>query len=136
MDTTTQLANAYSLMRMRPSDTIRAARMLISDGRLWTQGARARTTKGYKCAPNHYEATQWSMNGAIAVVSNPYGITPVAIMQQLDWLAMHLGLVECLYHTSSIILWHSSDDFNDERAHADIMQFMDIAYTWFKDNGH
>lgn len=134
MDTTTQVAQAFSLMRMRPSDTLSAARLLISDGRLWTQGARARDSKGRKCPPNDPSATQWSMTGAIAVVSNPYGITPVWMLQQLDWLAMYLGLVECLYHTDSIILWHSCDDMNDERPHADVMQFLDVAIAWFRDN--
>jgi hypothetical protein len=76
------------------------------------------------------------MNGAIAVVSNHYGITPVWLLQQLDNLAVQLRLVECMYYTDSFVLWQSCDDLNDERSHADIMRFMDAAASWLQDNGY
>jgi hypothetical protein len=140
MDPATFLGDAT--MRLRPSQTMRAARLLITDVYVWTQHARARDASGRNCKPNDPRACSWSMNGAIAVVSNPHGVTPPFLLRRLDFMVMELGKVNRLFpqqgephHATCAEVWESSDDFNDFRTHADVLNLMDAAYVWLYERG-
>lgn len=133
--TTVNYATAPTLMRLRPSDTVRAARLLISDPYLWTQNARARDISGRRCAANHPDASSWSLNGALAVVSNPFGITPKWLLSALDQLVQELGFSTVLWEGPPA-LHTTCDDFNDEHNHADVMNLLDTAYTWLREHNY
>ncbi len=129
-------------MRLSPSRTVQAARMLITDVQLWTQHARARDAWGRRCKPNSLRATQWSMNGALAVVSNPHGIAPPYLLRRLDRLAIELGMVTCLFpepydewKDGCFEIWESCDDFNDYRTHADVLNLMDTVALGLQEVG-
>ena len=132
----TQVMAATSLMRLSPADTIKAARMLISSPYLWTQNARARDSRGNKCAPNDPDAAQWSLNGAIAVVSNPRGITPTWMLKCLDQLVYDVGQAKDLYYSDHTFLQYSCDDYNDDRNHTDVINLMTTAEAWMRENGY
>jgi hypothetical protein len=131
-----QVMAATSLMRLSPADTFKAARMLISSSYVWTQNARARDSHGNKCAPNDPDASQWSINGALAVVSNPQGITPTWLLQCLDQLVVECGQAELLYSEGGVLLWSNCDDLNDDRSHADVLNLLTTAESWMRGNGY
>lgn len=119
-------------MRLKPSETLRAARLLITDVLLWTQHARARDGRGRRCAPNDPRATQWSINGAIGVVSNPYGVTPPYLLRRLDMALIKRNAVQRLFPVAGDEwagecpeTWESCDDFNDTRAHVEVLTLLD-----------
>lgn len=124
-------------MRMTPSRTVQAARMLITDIQLWTQHARARDPRGRKCSPSAYNASQWSLNGAIAVVSNPMGVTPPYFLRRFDRFVVEHRLVNIVFPEpgdewadACFEIWESCDDFNDMRSHAEVLNLMDnVAYA-------
>ena len=131
-----------SAMRMSPSKTLRAARTLITDVSLWTQRARARNSSYRRCPPNDPAATQWSLNGAIAIVSNPQGVTPPYLLRRLDLAVIEMGLVQRLFPqpgeewaAGCFEIWESCDDFNDNRTHADVLELMDITAQGLQEAG-
>lgn len=133
-------AEQQAVMAHSPSITVRVARALISDSRLWTQGARARTELGRKVRPNHPEACQWSIAGALAVASNSMGLTPPALLQYMDQCAQHWGLVsnytEIDKYGEVHVVWDTIDDFNDIRPHYMIMDFMDAVAASLQEAGY
>ena len=132
----------HAALRMAPSKTLRAARMLITDVSLWTQRARARNASYRRCGPNDPEATQWSLNGAIAVVSNPQGVTPPYLLRRLDIAVIELGVSRRLFPEPGEVwasgcfeLWESCDDFNDNRTHAEVLDLMDMVAQGLQEAG-
>jgi hypothetical protein len=130
-------------MRLCPSETLRAARVLITDVRVWSQHARARNSRGRKCDPNDPDAVQWSMTGAIAVVSNRHGVTPPFLLKRLDRMVVELGLVRRLFPVAGdeweagcFPIWESCDDFNDFRTHADVLELLDAAAAELREEGY
>jgi len=131
MATLDTLWNSEALQQRRPSDAFYMARELLGDSSRWTQGARARDVEGLPVFPHSPRATRWSMNGALAVVSNPWGITPPRLLQTLDRIARECQLVSvlCRYEVGGIRwdLWESADDFNDQRPHNYILRLLELA---------
>lgn len=126
-----QLVNHYlesPQLMVRPAhEIVRIARILLSDINLWTQSANARDEYGKRVKPNHPSAVCWSMSGAIAIASNPYGITPPSLLKLLDGIVREWGLVQLLAQTPDFELWENSDDFNDKRPHPFILALLDEA---------
>ena len=116
-----------ALMCRPPQEIFRIARMLLTDIELWSQGARARDEDGHPCLPHDARACQWSMNGALAIASNPYGITPPALLELLDGIVKEWKLVERLYLEGGVELWETCDDFNDHRPHRFVLALLDEA---------
>lgn len=126
-----QLVSHYfetSSLMVRPANEIlRIARILLSDITLWTQNAHARDELGQRVKPNHPAAVCWSINGAIAIASNPYGITPPSIHRLLDSIVREWGMVQPLFQEGGVEIWEDSDDFNDQRPHRFILALLDEA---------
>lgn len=59
-------------------------RIVLCDPERWTQHVRARDAEGYEVRVEDPEAVCWCIEGAIAVVCNPYGITPPHVLKALD----------------------------------------------------
>jgi hypothetical protein len=116
------------LMKHTPRDTLRIARMLLDNPVLWTQNAMARDAKGQRVKPNSPRAVCWSLNGAIAIASNPQGITPPPILRLLDDIVREWGMVSPVWLEGPEI-WESCDDFNDQRPHRFILALLDEAIT-------
>ena len=119
---------------VRPANEIlRIARMLLSDVRLWAQGARARDIEGHRVQPHDPRAVCWSVSGAIAIASNPHGITPPKIIKLLDEIVKEWKLVAIIWPPPDVDpagcpeIWESSDDFNDARPHRFILALLDEA---------
>lgn len=116
------------LMVRPPRDIFRIARMLLSDIELWAQGARARDERGLPCKPHSPRAICWSLNGALAVSSNPYGITPPSLLEVLDGIVREWGLVQRLYLSEyGHEVWEDCDDFNDQRPYRFVLALLDEA---------
>jgi hypothetical protein len=115
------------LMQRRAHEVLRIARCLITDVTLWSQWARARDLYGNPVRPHDPTAYCWSLNGALSVASNPYGITPPALLEFLDSILREYGLVELLYCEEGITLWETCDYFNDMHPHPEVLALLDEA---------
>lgn len=114
-------------MQRPANEILRIARILLSDPILWAQGARARDVNGVRVKPHHPRAACWSVNGAIAIASNPWGITPPPLLRLLDGIVREWGLVQPLICVDGFEIWEDSDDFNDQRPHRFILALLDEA---------
>lgn len=63
---------------------LREVRELLSVEDRWTKGARARDEVGRPVRAEHPNAVAWCVEGAVAKVCNPFGITPFSMMRLLD----------------------------------------------------
>jgi hypothetical protein len=120
-----------------PVEVLKIARILLDDMWLWSQGARARDEEGLPVPPNHPRACCWSITGAIAVASNPYGITPPFFLRVLDARAWELGLLRRVMPPLSrrdeeldaqlppTMTYDSVDDFNDYCYHGHVLELLD-----------
>lgn len=128
-----QLVEQYfetsALMVRPPHEILRIARILLTDISLWTQGARARDALGKKVKPHDPRAVCWSLNGAIAIASNPHGITPPGLLMFLTNIVKEWRLIVLLYKADEFELWEDVDDFNDQRPHRFILALLDEAIT-------
>lgn len=127
------------LMCRPPNQILRIARLLLSDIRLWAQGARARDEEGKPVSPNHPRACCWSITGAIAVASNPQGLVPPYFLRILDALAFELGMLKPLMPPinpqqeqldallAPTITHESVDEMNDYGQHDEILLLLDRA---------
>jgi hypothetical protein len=72
------------------AEVLLEAKHLLSDMMSWTQYAQARDTRGRSVRPNHPDACQWDIEGAVARFSNDMGILPLAAMYALDRVSVQL----------------------------------------------
>jgi hypothetical protein len=124
-------------MHREPVEIVRIARMLLDDIELWAQGARARTSTGRPCSPNHPDASAWSITGALAVASNPWGICPPFFLKILDARALELGLLRLVAPPETpreayldgflppTITHESVDEMNDYCPHVHVLELLD-----------
>ena len=116
------------LMKRSPLETLRIVRKFLEDPEVWTQGARARDAIGQRVKPHHPSAVRWSLNGAIAIASNEWGITPPQLLQLLDDIVREWGAVEPFWlPKGGPEIWETCDDFNDQRPHHLVMALLDAA---------
>lgn len=97
---------------------LQETRNLLQDKCRWTTGARARNSLGRAVKVEDPEATSWSIEGAVARVCNPYGITPISILRLLDRAVgvVHQGekeMTACMY--------------NDARNYEAVLEMLDVA---------
>lgn len=106
------------------SEIFRITRVFLSSEVLWTQGARARDEDGRIVKPHSPRAVCWSINGALALASNPLGVTPPVLLRVLDYLARQHGLAR---RCSPQGMWEDVDDVNDNCTHATVLGLLDDA---------
>ena len=128
MELVSTFFNDRVLMKHTPRDTLRIVRMLLENPMLWAQGARARDVQGRRVTPNSPRAVCWSLNGALAIASNPQGITPPSLLRLLDGIVKEWGMVAPVW-TEGPEVWETCDDFNDQRPHRFILALLDEAIT-------
>jgi hypothetical protein len=118
-----------SLMVRSPHDIFRIVRMLLSDVELWAQGARARDENGEPCKPHSPHACCWSLSGALAIASNPYGVTPPVLLKFLDGIVQEWKLAQCYFRDpdTGYEIWEDCDDYNDNRPHRFLLALLDEA---------
>ena len=81
----------------KPLQILCETRELLSVEQRWTQGARARDVWKNPVRPEDPTAVAWCIEGAVAVVCNPFGITPFSMLRLLD------KVVSIVFHTEEEI---------------------------------
>ena len=74
----------YLMSGRTPVDILRATRMFLSNSVLWTSNAVARDENDEIVRPNSPRAVAWSVEGAIAMMSNTSAIFPLFFARLLD----------------------------------------------------
>lgn len=65
-------------------DVLVAALLLLHEERRWTQHAHARSEDGIAVKPTSPDAVCWCVQGAVAKVSNTFGIIDPQLIRYLD----------------------------------------------------
>lgn len=97
---------------------LQETRDLLSDERRWTKFARARDRAGRSVEVEDPEAAMWSIEGAVARVCNPFGITPISMLRLLD------KVVSIVFHTREEV---TANMYNDLMRHELILELLDEA---------
>jgi len=95
MDNTSEFLERCNrlMMGQSPKDILQRAYDRISDPEWWAVGAQALNENGGMVPPHDTTAVRWSVQGAVALASNPYGILPPYFMQLLDEVAEEYGVI-------------------------------------------
>jgi hypothetical protein len=76
--------DVYLMSGRRPLDIMRMARLFLSEEILWTSEALARDDAGNNVRPNNPRASSWSVEGALALMSNESATLPLYFARVLD----------------------------------------------------
>lgn len=107
------------------------AQSLLSNEDLWCAGAHALDAERHKVRANDPKAIAWSLEGAVALVSNQYGIAPPAILKLLDLAICRMLSVE----DPGILNTHDAGWFNDSVDHQDIIAVLELAKEMASEGG-
>lgn len=86
---------------------------LLSDETKWCQGAFAMSADGQRVKAGSPEAVAWSIEGAVGVCSNEYGVIPPNILKYLDQLVFGLT------GKDETVGW-----YNDRSTHENMLRFL------------
>lgn len=97
-------------------DILFRARQLLTDIESWCQYSMATTVDGLAVRSEDPLAAKWSIEGAVAKVSNEWGICPPSVLQFLDSVVFdYVGIDENVGY------------FNDNTSHEAMLDFLDEA---------
>ena len=77
-----------------PLQILRETRAIFGERHRWTKGARARDRNGQWVRPEDPSAASWCLEGAVASVCNPFGISPPSMLKLLDKVVSIIFLTE------------------------------------------
>jgi hypothetical protein len=97
---------------------LRETRQLLSVKERWTKSARARDQFGNVVRPEDPRAVAWCLEGAVARVCNPFGITPASIMRLLD------RTIRIIYYTEEDV---TATVYNELMPYGSILYLLDEA---------